>query len=44
MTTNQKLDALRQSMKAAGVDACLIPTADPHISEYLPEHWAARSY
>ncbi|HJD18204.1 MAG TPA: aminopeptidase P family N-terminal domain-containing protein [Candidatus Fournierella excrementavium] len=31
-------------MKAAGANACLIPSSDPHISEYLPAHWSARRY
>lgn len=26
------------------VAACLVPTADPHLSEYLPGHWAAREW
>ena len=25
-----------------GVDAVLVPSADPHLSEYLPAHWQAR--
>ncbi len=29
-------------MHSAGVAACLVPSADPHLSEYLPEHWQAR--
>lgn len=43
-TTNEKLALLRGAMKAAGANACLIPSSDPHASEYLPDHWAARSY
>lgn len=31
-------------MKRHGVHACLIPSADPHISEYLPEHWQIRRW
>lgn len=30
-----KLAALRQAMKVAGVDAFLIPSQDPHFSEYV---------
>lgn len=44
MTTNEKLALLRVEMKKLGADACLIPSSDPHASEYLPAHWAARSY
>lgn len=31
-------------MQRHGVHACLIPSADPHISEYLPEHWQIRRW
>lgn len=43
-TTNEKLVLLRSAMQKAGANACLIPSSDPHASEYLPDHWAARSY
>lgn len=39
-----RLAALRQAMVRHGVSACLVPTADPHLSEYLPAHWAARAW
>jgi Xaa-Pro aminopeptidase len=39
-----RLAALRQAMQQHGVAACLVPTADPHLSEYLPAHWAAREW
>ena len=38
------LKALRQTLKSADVDACLIPSADPHLSEYLPEYWQIRKW
>ncbi len=44
MTTNEKLGVLRSAMAREGAAACLIPSSDPHISEYLPAHWAARRY
>mgnify|MGYP003623542166 CR=1 FL=1 len=44
MTTNEKLAALRRYMKEAGVNAYLVPSSDPHMSEYLPEHWKVRAY
>ena len=31
-------------MQRAGVHACLMPSADPHVSEYLPEHWQIRRW
>ncbi len=33
---------LRREMERHGLSAWIIPTADPHLSEYLPEHWQAR--
>ena len=44
LSTNEKIALLRAAMKAAGANACLIPSSDPHISEYLPAHWSARRY
>ena len=38
------LVALRAAMRAAGVQACLIPSADPHLSEYLPDYWQLRPW
>ncbi|WP_426114215.1 M24 family metallopeptidase [Massilia sp. PWRC2] len=38
------LGRLRAAMAAAGVAAVLIPSADPHLSEYLPGRWKGREY
>ncbi|MES2149687.1 MAG: aminopeptidase P family protein [Pseudomonadota bacterium] len=38
------LDALRAAMQRHGVDACVVPTADPHLSEYLPGRWKGREW
>ena len=38
----KRLAALRVAMHQHAVDAVLIPSADPHMSEYLPAHWQAR--
>ena len=35
----EKLAAIRQLMAQKNVDAYIIPSSDPHISEYLPEHY-----
>ncbi|WP_255416203.1 aminopeptidase P family protein [Pusillimonas sp. NJUB218] len=43
-TPSFRLQALRQAMDAHGVDACVVLSADPHLSEYLPDHWAARAW
>lgn len=39
-----RLQQLRAAMAANQVHACLIPSADPHLSEYLPERWQGRAY
>lgn len=44
ISVNEKLAALRCKMKENGVQAYIIPSSDPHMSEYLPAHWEARSY
>jgi Xaa-Pro aminopeptidase len=39
MTYKEKLSEIRKQMKADDVHAYIIPSADPHISEYLPKHY-----
>lgn len=36
------IKALRDLMKKSNIDAVVIPTADPHLSEYIPEHYKLR--
>jgi Xaa-Pro aminopeptidase len=43
-TIPERIAALRGAMQQRGVAACIVPTADPHLSEYLPEHWTAREW
>jgi len=31
-------------MNRQGIDAYIVPTSDPHLSEYLPEHWRCREW
>jgi len=35
---------LRVAMSGAGVDACIVPSSDPHLSEYLPLYWQSRQW
>ncbi len=44
MVTTEKITALRALMKDKGIDACIIPSSDPHISEYIPNHWKSRAW
>lgn len=39
-----RLSALRQAMKAAGIDYYMIPTADFHNSEYVNDYFKVREY
>lgn len=39
-----RLAQLRDAMAEAGVDAVLVPSSDPHLSEYLPARWQAREW
>lgn len=38
VTTQKQLDALRQYMKNAQIDAYFVPAEDEHLNEYLPDH------
>jgi Xaa-Pro aminopeptidase len=37
-----RLVQLRNAMRAQGLDAYIVPSADPHLSEYLPQRWQGR--
>ncbi|WP_187364265.1 aminopeptidase P family protein [Massilia genomosp. 1] len=41
---DERLAQLRAAMRLAGVDACVIPSSDPHLSEYLPGRWQGREW
>ena len=40
----ERLAQLRAAMRQHQVDALMIPSADPHLSEYLPERWQGREW
>ncbi|MDQ8935580.1 aminopeptidase P family protein [Acinetobacter rudis] len=44
LSTTDKLKQLRDNMKEQGINAWLLMSADPHLSEYLPEHWKIRAW
>lgn len=41
-TAAERLSAFRRLFEAEGCAAALVFTADPHLSEYVPAHWALR--
>lgn len=41
---NTRVAHMRQVMRSEGVDALLVPSADPHLSEYLPGYWQGRQW
>ncbi|MGA1821638.1 MAG: aminopeptidase P family protein [Thermoplasmatota archaeon] len=40
--TRERVEALRELMKEENVDAYLVPSTDPHASEYVPACWERR--
>lgn len=40
----RRIARLRQWMRNRRVDACLVLSSDPHLSEYLPERWQGRRW
>ncbi len=43
-TVRARIDALRQAMARNGLAAVIVPSSDPHLSEYLPERWKGREW
>lgn len=41
-TISERVTALREAMKHAGVSAYIIPGTDPHASEYIADYWKER--
>ena len=39
-----KLEELRQEMRTEKIDAVIVPTSDPHGSEYVAHHWRVREW
>jgi Xaa-Pro aminopeptidase len=40
----ERLAQLRAAMARHGIDAVVVPSADPHLSEYLPGRWKGREW
>ncbi|WP_300700074.1 aminopeptidase P family protein [Bacteroides sp.] len=43
-TVRQRIDALRALFENEGIDAFIIPSTDPHLSEYVAPHWQSREW
>jgi Xaa-Pro aminopeptidase len=39
-----RIDALRAALRTHGLAAWVLPSSDPHLSEYLPERWQGREW
>ncbi len=44
MNVKERIDALRNEMKSAGIDVYIIPTSDFHDSEYVSPYFMARRF
>jgi len=43
-TVSERLSRLREEMQREHLDAVIIPTTDPHNSEYTADHWKGREW
>lgn len=44
MSVPQRLFQLRKAMEANAIQALIVPSSDPHMSEYLPAYWQGREW
>ncbi|MGZ2368237.1 aminopeptidase P family protein [Ancylomarina sp. YFZ004] len=44
MTIFERVNALRSLMEEKEINAYIITSSDPHMSEYVPEYWTARQW
>jgi Xaa-Pro aminopeptidase len=44
ISIKERIEKLRELMRQRGVAAYIIPSSDPHQSEYVAEHYAARAF
>ena len=43
-THRLRIEKVRDALKRRGLAAVLVPSSDPHLSEYLPERWQGRQW
>lgn len=44
MSVNKRIEKLRSEMEKKGIAAYIVNTSDPHMSEYLADHYKTRVY
>lgn len=44
MNVNEKIALLRTAMRSNGLEAYVIPSSDPHQSEYVADRWKSREW
>lgn len=44
MQVKERVQKLQELMKKNGIDAYIIPSSDPHQSEYVATHWGSRKW
>lgn len=40
----QRIATAQHALRELGLSACLVPSSDPHLSEYLPARWQGREW
>jgi Xaa-Pro aminopeptidase len=40
----QRITAAQKALTELGLSACVVPSSDPHVSEYLPQRWQGREW
>lgn len=40
----QRIHSAQSALKELDLAACLVPSSDPHLSEYLPDRWQGRQW
>ena len=44
MSVKERIQQLRNEMRERGIDAFIVPSSDPHQSEYVADHYSARTF
>ena len=44
MNIKERIEQLRIEMRERGIEAYIVPSSDPHQSEYVAEHYTARTF